>query len=184
MIVDKKIYDEDECLELFEFLDQIEVEYRKPYMRFGKTVHVPRGQASFTFSPDIHYDYKVSGGSPPNMVMCEKLKEITKKVNSFLGTNFNTILLNKYKNGEDCIGFHKDRENGWAEGSGFATLAFGAERDFQVKNLDTQVTTTYLHKNGHALYMPFPMNRENLHSVPTRKKVTDCRISLTFREII
>ena len=36
MIVDKKIYDEDECLELFEFLDQIEVEYRKPYMRFGK----------------------------------------------------------------------------------------------------------------------------------------------------
>ena len=31
MIVDKKIYDEDECLELFEFLDQIEVEYRKPY---------------------------------------------------------------------------------------------------------------------------------------------------------
>ena len=40
MIVDKKIYDEDECLELFEFLDQIEVEYRKPYMRFGKTVHV------------------------------------------------------------------------------------------------------------------------------------------------
>ena len=182
MIVDKKIYDEDECLELFEFLDQIEVEYRKPYMRFGKIVHVPRGQASFTFSPDIHYDYKVSGGSPPNMVMCEKLKEITKKVNSFLGTNFNTILLNKYKNGEDCIGFHKDRENGWAEGSGFATLAFGAERDFQVKNLDTQVTTTYLHKNGHALYMPFPMNQENLHGVPTRKKVKDCRISLTFRE--
>ena len=35
-----------------------------------------------------------------------------------------------------------------------------------------------------ALYMPFPMNQENLHGVPTRKKVKDCRISLTFREII
>ena len=44
-----------------------------------------------------------SGGSPPNIVMCEKLKEITKKVNELLGTNFNTILLNKYKDGDDCI---------------------------------------------------------------------------------
>ena len=76
MIADQKIYDLEECLELFEFLDQIEVEYRKPYMRFGKTVHVPRGQASFTFTPDIHYDYKVSGGSPPNMVMCQKLNTL------------------------------------------------------------------------------------------------------------
>ena len=39
---------------------------------------------------------------------------LLRKVNSVLGTNFNTILLNKYKNGDDCIGFHKDRETGWA----------------------------------------------------------------------
>ena len=58
--------------------------------------------------------------------MCEKLKEITKKVNEVLGTNFNTILLNKYKDGNDCIGFHRDRETGWAAGSGFATLSFGS----------------------------------------------------------
>jgi hypothetical protein len=41
------------------------------------------------------------------------LKQITAKVNSVLCTNFNTILLNKYMNGNDCIGFHKDRETGW-----------------------------------------------------------------------
>ena len=101
-----------------------------------------------------------------------------------LGTNFNTILLNKYKDREDCIGFHRDRETRWAPGSGFATLSFGAERDFQVKHEASGETKTYVHKNGEVIYLPCPMNQENFHSVPKRKKVKDCRISLTFREII
>ena len=184
MFVDKKVFENDESNELFKFLDTIDVEYRKPYMRFGKTAHVPRGQASFTFSPDIHYDYKVSGGSPPNLVMCDKLKEMTTRVNKVLGTNFNTILLNKYIDGNDCIGFHQDRENGWAPSSGFATLSFGAERDFQIKNKESGETTNILHKNGYVLYLPHPMNQENLHGVPKRLRVKDCRISLTFREIV
>ena len=49
--------------------------------------------------------------------MCDQLKAITLRVNEVLGTTFNTILLNKYKDGEDCIGYHRDRETGWAEGT-------------------------------------------------------------------
>ena len=130
-LVDACVYaEEGERRALFEYLDRLPVEYHKEYKRFNKTVKVPRGQASFTLSDDIHYDYKVSGGSPPNEVMCDRLRHVTARVNAVLGTNFNTILLNKYKNGEDCIGFHRDRENGWVEGTGFATLSLGAERDF------------------------------------------------------
>ena len=125
-MIDKQIYAPEECADLFPFLDTLEVEYHKPYKRFNQIVKVPRGQASYTLDDTIHYDYKVSGGSPPNYIMCETLKQITARVNEVLGTNFNTILLNKYKHGDDCIGFHKDRETGWAKGSGFATLAFGA----------------------------------------------------------
>ena len=33
------------------------------------------------------------------------------------------------------------------------------------------------------IYLPCPMNQENFHSVPKRKKIEGCRISLTFREI-
>ena len=107
--------------EIFQFLDSLAVEYHKEYKRFNQIVKVPRGQASFTLNSDIHYDYKVSGGSPPNTVMCDRLRAITARVNAALGANFNTILLNKYKDGEDCIGYHRDRETGWAEGTGFAT---------------------------------------------------------------
>ena len=51
--------------EIFEYLDGLEVEYHKEYKRFNKIVKVPRGQASDTLCEDIHYNYKVSGGSPP-----------------------------------------------------------------------------------------------------------------------
>ena len=116
--------------------------------------------------------------------MCDTLKMITQRVNEKLGTNFNTILMNVYKDGDDCIGYHRDRETGWAEGTGFATLSFGAERDFQVKHEASGVVTTVLHRDGHVLHLPFPMNSECLHGVPKRKRVTECRISVTFREIV
>ena len=49
MLINEKVYDIEECDNIFKYLDTLDVEYRKPYSRFGKTVHVPRGQASFTF---------------------------------------------------------------------------------------------------------------------------------------
>ena len=176
--------DPGERNEIFEYLDGLEVEYHKEYKRFNKIVKVPRGQASYTLNEDIHYDYKVSGGSPPNTVMTDRLKEITAAVNAALGTNFNTILLNKYKDGDDCIGYHRDRETGWREGTGFATLAFGAERDFLVKHEASGEVTSVPHKDGCAIHMPSPMNQEYFHCVPKRKRVKDCRISLTYREIV
>eukprot|EP01047_Picozoa_sp_COSAG01_P045530 COSAG01_NODE_4202_length_5244_cov_168.024101_6_plen_187_part_00 len=176
--------DAEERQQLFNYLDALPVEYHKEYKRFNKIVKVPRGQASYTLHNKIHYDYKVSGGSPPNHVMCETPKAITARVNEALGTNFNTILLNKYKNGGDCIGFHRDRETGWVEGTGFATLCFGAERDFQIKDEETSKVRNIPHQDGWVIHMPHPMNQNYLHGVPQRKRVTDCCISLTFREIV
>ncbi len=48
----------------------------------------------------------------------------------------------------------------------------------------TGEVTSVLHRCGHALHLPSPMNREYLHAVPKRKRVKACRISLTFREIV
>ena len=68
--------------------------------------------------------------------------------------------------------------------SRFATLCFGAERDFLLKHEATGEVTSVLHRCGHALHLPSPMNSEYLHAVPKRKRVKACRISLTFREIV
>ena len=91
--------------------------------------------------------------------------------------------MNVYKDGEDCISFHKDKETGWVKDTGFATLSLGAERDFSLKKVNTGENKNILHKSGMVIYMPYPMNDYFLHAVPKRKKIKDTRISLTFREI-
>ena len=138
------------------------------------------------------YRKQILAGTDPAFVLPRALRWqpdgggriYARQVNAALGTNFNTILLNKYKDGDDCIGFHRDGETGWAKGTGFATLSFGAERDFQVRHEATGETRSISHRDGHALYLPAPMNQECLHGVPKRKKVKGCRISLTFCEIV
>ena len=95
MIVDKCAYTDTD--EIFNYLDNLDVEYHKQYKRFNKMVKVPRGQASFTLNDTIHYDYKVSGGSPPNTLMCDRLKDITACVNEVLGTNFKPYFLTNTK---------------------------------------------------------------------------------------
>ncbi len=185
LIIEQIYEDENEMQEIFEYLDSLEIEYHKEYKgMYGRMMKVPRGQASFTLNDKIHYDYKVSGGSPPNYIMDEKLKKITQKVNEKLNTDFNTILMNVYRGGEDSISYHKDKETGWVENTGFATLSFGAERDFQVRHNETKEVTTVLHKAGLCLYMPPPMNDNFMHGVPKRKKIKGTRISLTFRSIV
>ena len=185
IIVDN-IFTPKECVDMFNYLNnEIDIEYRKQYKgMYGRTVSVPRGQASFTLNDTIHYNYKVAGGSPPNLVMSDTLKTITKRINEKLNTNFNTILMNVYKDGNDCISFHKDKETGWVKDTGFATLSLGAERDFVLKKVDTGEIEKILHTNGLTIYMPSPMNSYFLHGVPKRTKIKDTRISLTFREIL
>lgn len=178
-----RIYDDAESDDILPQLLAKQYEYHKPYKRFNRMVKVPRGQASYTLDETIHYNYKVSGGSPPNEVMCPLLKRVTGRVNKALGTSYNTILMNVYIDGKDCIGHHHDREDGWAEGSGFATLAFGATRHFDLVEETTGILTRVPHKSGYAIDIPRGMNRTHTHAVPSQPRVKEPRVSLTFRQV-
>ena len=59
--------------------------------------------------------------------------------------------------------------------------------------LDESSEEDEMYDDGHTMYdqqpknysqPTCPMNQENFHSVPKRKKIEGCRISLTFREIV
>ena len=161
-----RIFTTHEASQLFDHLDHLEFEYHKPYLRFNKPVKVPRGQASFTLNETIHYSYKAAGGSPPNRAMDDTLRTITARVNQSLITNFNTILLNKYKNGDDCIGFHRDSTDGWEPLTGFATLSFGATRDFQLRN--ESGVTTYIRPRARRRYLLTAPDERPLHARHTQ----------------
>jgi hypothetical protein len=181
----KRIFTEEESKEILEFLKEKAYVYHAPYKRYNKMVKVPRGQASFTLNENIHYNYgRIAEGSPPNEIMCDRLKEITQRVNMVMGRNYNTILMNVYKNNKDCFAAHQDNENGWVKGSSFGTLAFGCERPFVICEIATKNREKIIHKSGEMIELPYPMNSFFTHQVPPCSKAVDeWRISLTFREI-
>ena len=178
-----QIFTEEEADEIYDYLLTKEIEYHKPYKRFNRMVKVPRGQASYTLSEKIHYNYgNTAGGSPVNEVMDERLREITRRVNEVTGNNYNTILMNVYKDGRDNIALHQDKESQWVPGTGFATVAFGVARPFQIEHNDTKQKQRILHTKGLCIEMPYPMNQHYKHGIPTCS-TDQCRISLTFREV-
>jgi hypothetical protein len=187
-VIVKRIFTEEESKEILEFLKEKAYVYHAPYKRYNKmvkVVKVPRGQASFTLNENIHYNYgRIAGGSPPNEIMCDRLKEITQRVNMVMGRNYNTILMNVYKNNKDCFAAHQDNENGWVWGTGFGTLAFGCERPFVICEIETKNREKIIHKSGEMIELPWPMNSFFTHQVPPCSKAgEEWRISLTFREI-
>jgi hypothetical protein len=106
-------------------------------------------------------------------------------VNKELGTNYNTILLNVYKDGKDHIAPHSDSTAGWMENTGFATVAFGYERKFVIQEISTKQKTKLLHKKGMCIEVSSEMNKTHKHGLPAcvTKGNNQCRISLTFRQI-
>eukprot|EP01044_Picomonas_judraskeda_P033051 COSAG03_NODE_13059_length_518_cov_1.085919_2_plen_71_part_00 len=59
-------------------------------------------------------------------------------------------------------------------------LILAAPHSKPVQAASCHLTT---HEPGVAIYMPHPMNDHFTHGIPERKRVDECRISLTFREI-
>jgi len=144
---------------------------------YGKECTMRR---SIGFFSNLSAGYKYSGQMAEARPIPDWLQEITDKVNSFLQTKFNGILVNHYENGGETIGAHSDDESALFDGK-VACISLGTARTFRIRNkttFDVKETTT-LH--GQLLVMQGDFQKECTHEIPTEKKITDDRISLTFR---
>ena len=69
----------------------------------------------------------------------EFLLSLLNQVNKSLGTNFNGLLINRYQMGEHNIGAHSDNESSLDKNNkAVASLSFGAERKFRIRNKVTK----------------------------------------------
>lgn len=96
------------------------------------------------------------------------------------------VLLNLYRNGEDSVGFHADNEDTILADSPIASISLGAEREFVLNYRGTarpkprQVRLTLGH--GSCVIMGGTMQRHWLHSIPKTKQPVGPRVNLTFRQ--
>ena len=146
----------------------------------GKDINIPRltcwfGTESYTYSGIKMSPYPLNN----------ELKAIKTKLEKLTSCEFNSVLMNLYRNGDDSVDWHSDDEKEIDPNSKIASISLGANRDFQyksIKNNDLKLQNLLL-PSGSLLIMNPPFQQNFIHRVPKRKKVTSSRINLTFRVI-
>lgn len=106
---------------------------------------------------------------------------IKKRLERITGLEFSYVVLNYYRDGNDYIGYHSDREVG--VGQSVVSVSLGAERRFNLKHkYRTDVKHTFMLGDGDVLILNnTAIKTMYKHSVPKMANV-GARISLTFRE--
>jgi alkylated DNA repair dioxygenase AlkB len=100
-------------------------------------------------------------------------------------TNFNAVLLNYYRNGNDSMGWHADNEKELGKNPIIASVSFGAERSFHLKHnsiKDLKQNITLEH--GSLLIMKGQTQHFWKHQIPKTAKPIGGRVNLTFRRIV
>lgn len=59
------------------------------------------------------------------------------------GSSFNSLLLNRYKGGNDYVGWHSDDEKLYGLNPEIASVSFGCEREFFLKKRPSKTSFVY-----------------------------------------
>jgi alkylated DNA repair dioxygenase AlkB len=112
------------------------------------------------------------------------LSKIKHFVEAETNTNFNAVLLNYYRNGNDSMGWHSDNEKELGENPIIASVTFGAERIFQLKhNTIIGLKQNIKLESGSLLLMKGSTQHFWKHQIPKTTKPVGERVNLTFRLI-
>jgi DNA oxidative demethylase len=189
---------EEEANDLFQFLET-NVKYNSDkqsmVMIFGKKHKIPRKQVGYG-KKGTSYNFsgtKVMSRSWASDIVGKRLKKVCNKVNKELKTEFNFVLVNRYKDGNDCIGYHSDDEKELVKETSIVGLSLGCVREIKFIpkksfELDVQYenfhypTGTYL-EHGSLFSMNYPTNEYWKHGIPRDTYAYEPRISLTFRQL-
>ncbi len=147
---------------------------------YGKKVDFPRLTAWYG---DNDKPYKFSGITlQPNPWTAEILT-IKNKIEPQAKVIFNSVLLNRYRDGNDSISWHTDAEPELGKNPIIASVNFGDTRKFQLRHINTKEKLEIELSHGSLLIMKGELQHYWQHQVPKTKELKTERINLTFRVI-
>ncbi len=150
---------------------------QEPVKIFGKSVLQPRLTAYYGTQA-----YRYSGVTMQPLPWNAPLLQIKAKIEPLVNTQFNGVLLNLYRNGQDYMGWHSDDEKELAPGAAIASLSLGDSRRFIFRRRDDRRVKVALNlSDGDFLVMGGDTQKFWQHQVPKSAKSTQPRINLTFR---
>ncbi|OUR95604.1 alpha-ketoglutarate-dependent dioxygenase AlkB [Flavobacteriales bacterium 34_180_T64] len=148
---------------------------------FGKTYKQPRLTALYSIN---NQSYSYSGITMFPNAFTPELIQIKETVEKTCSHEFNSVLLNYYRNGNDSNGWHADNEKELGTHPVIASISFGEPRYFHFKHREL---STKKHKllleHGSLLIMKGEMQQFWLHQIAKTKQQIGGRINLTFRNL-
>ena len=151
-----------------------EVDWRRENVHlFGRQIQVPRRVAWFG-EPGLNYRYSgldhVAQGWPP---LLHRLRDELQRTFD-VASNF--VLLNRYEDGSQYMGWHRDDERNI--GRDVCSVSLGAQRRFLLENEAGERQTLQL-PHGSVLLHPGRWR----HCLPKTALPVGVRINLSFREV-
>jgi len=107
--------------------------------------------------------------------LIRKIKEL---VEEKIDEKFDGVLINYYRNGDDIIDWHHDKETAFK--NLVVSLSFGSSRTFYYKHNEEKYRNTLQVNHGDAIIFDKKFNRNNKHAI-LKEAVEGERINLTFR---
>jgi alkylated DNA repair dioxygenase AlkB len=162
----------------------------------GKSIPIPRLNAWYG---DIDAGYSYSGIVLKPLPWTPLLMQLKSLVDRFCQTQFNSVLINLYRDGSDSVAWHSDNEPELGPNPMIASLSFGDTRRFSLRGpvnvapgvkqqtvkqqTVKQQTMNIDLAGGSLLVMAGQTQRCWRHQVAKTKKNVGPRINLTFRRI-
>lgn len=148
---------------------------------FGKKLAIPRLTA---WHAEMDLGYKYSGIQVCPKPWTPALLDIKNKLEKQFSTTFNSVLINRYRSGQDSVEWHADDEAVLGENPQIGSISLGVDRRFQLKHIDdTDERYDIVLNHGSALLMGGSTQHYWQHKLPKSRKLVGERINLTFRRI-
>ena len=148
---------------------------------FGRKVPQPRRTLFYALA-GVNYTYSglhLAAVSPPDPIF-----DMMMAAGKASGTTFNSVLLNRYNDGQDSIGWHSDDEPELGPNPIVTSLSLGQGRDFCTRpKHGAGAKEKHTLGHGDLCIMEAGYQRRFQHSIPKRAKSVGVRVSLTFRTI-
>lgn len=154
---------------------------QKPIRLFGKAIMQPR-LISWHCDPAIRYSY--SGLQLPPTAWHPQLAKLREHLRTEMGLEFNSVLVNAYRDGQDSMGWHADNEPELGPEPTLASISLGQERRFRWRDNLTRQTDGINLAHGSLLLLSGQFQNRYRHSVPKTTRQMGLRINLTFRHIL
>jgi alkylated DNA repair dioxygenase AlkB len=148
---------------------------------FGKK-YPQAGLSTWFTNTGVNYVY--SGITRTPYVMTPLLNDIMNACALKSGAEYNSVLVNLYRDGNDSVSWHSDNEAVNGSEPTIASVSLGATRRFDLRHKESGETIRVALEDGSLLVMSGLSQHCWVHQIAKTKTKVGPRINLTFRRVV